>query len=78
MELPFQCGPIDWPLGGRELNFGIEVSGDCGKGYFCCGDPPFGANPQCVKCYSTWFGGHCDISHYKACDHYNMVESDSC
>lgn len=55
MNLPLQCDVVV-KASSRDfakLNFGIRISGDCGKGYFCCGDPPFGDNPRCTPCYST-------------------------
>lgn len=79
MNLPMQYRPVisraRWN-GGRLLS-GIENSGSCGKGHYCCASFSNLGVSYCMACHVTIFG-HCFFDELYVCATYKMIPSDGC
>lgn len=76
MNLPNQAMPVQ--RGGQVVvRFdGVNPSGNCGRGYWCC-VLASGGGPQCVKCATNWLG-ICIDPAIVTCALYGGIPSNSC
>lgn len=56
---------------------GVEMSGGCPKGHFCCASLSNLGVSYCKACHVTVFG-HCIVNEAITCATYKMIPSDGC